>query len=199
MSVFICHASEDKERFVVSFATRLRKQGVDAWLDKWEMLPGDSLVERVFNDGLQNATAIVVVLSKVSVTKPWVREELSYAFMKRLNSAGSVRIIPVIINVGVEVPGPLAATLYETIQDLEQYDDAFERILASITGASVRPPLGSTPIFLQPSGRRIGNMDPGDETVIRTICEMVLTEGRFTVVAEAVTLVRQNMGWGALP
>ena len=31
--VFVSHASEDKVRFVVGFAQRLRENGVDAWLD----------------------------------------------------------------------------------------------------------------------------------------------------------------------
>ncbi len=30
--VFISHASEDKARFVTEFATKLRENGVDAWL-----------------------------------------------------------------------------------------------------------------------------------------------------------------------
>ena len=46
--VFICHASEDMERFVMHFATKLRNVGIDAWLDKWEMLLGDSLVDKIF-------------------------------------------------------------------------------------------------------------------------------------------------------
>lgn len=39
---FISRASEDKSRFVVRFAERLRANGVDARLDCWEMLPGSS-------------------------------------------------------------------------------------------------------------------------------------------------------------
>src|SRR4051794_20083808 len=46
--VFVSHASEDKQRFVERFAARLRENGVDAWLDEWEMKPGDSLVDRIF-------------------------------------------------------------------------------------------------------------------------------------------------------
>ncbi|MHB9102858.1 MAG: toll/interleukin-1 receptor domain-containing protein [Sulfuricella sp.] len=42
--VFVSHASEDKARFVVDFARRLRENGVEAWLDQWEMKPGDSQV-----------------------------------------------------------------------------------------------------------------------------------------------------------
>ena len=35
--VFVSHAGEDKDRFVLGFATRLRAKGIDAWLDKCEM------------------------------------------------------------------------------------------------------------------------------------------------------------------
>lgn len=51
--VFVSHASEDKERFVNEFATKLRVNGIDAWLDKWEMLPGDSLVDKIFEEGFK--------------------------------------------------------------------------------------------------------------------------------------------------
>jgi hypothetical protein len=51
--VFICHASEDKERFVLDFAKKLRANGVDAWIDKWEIELGDNLVDKVFEEGIQ--------------------------------------------------------------------------------------------------------------------------------------------------
>ena len=73
---FLSHASEDKGRFVIDFATKLRENGIDAWLDKWEMLPGDSLIDDL-EEGLKNADAIVIVLSNNSVNKPWVRKNLT--------------------------------------------------------------------------------------------------------------------------
>lgn len=63
--VFVSHASEDKDRFVIPFATALRQRGLDAWFDKWEMLPG-SLVDKNFEEGLKEAAAVLVVLSRVS-------------------------------------------------------------------------------------------------------------------------------------
>ncbi|MCQ9427586.1 toll/interleukin-1 receptor domain-containing protein, partial [Pseudomonas sp. LJDD11] len=51
--VFVSHASEDKDRFVLDFAKQLRANGIDAWLDKWEMLPGDSLVTKIFDEGIK--------------------------------------------------------------------------------------------------------------------------------------------------
>jgi len=41
VKVFISHASEDKDRFVTGFATKLRAFGLDAWYDLWEIGPGD--------------------------------------------------------------------------------------------------------------------------------------------------------------
>ena len=58
--VFISHASEDKQRFVVDFAQRLRANGVDAWLDQWEMKPGDSLVDKIFEEGLKDARLVLL-------------------------------------------------------------------------------------------------------------------------------------------
>jgi predicted RNase H-related nuclease YkuK (DUF458 family) len=76
--VFIGHASEDKERFLRAFATKLRQEaGVDAWVDEWEIYPGDSLVQKISEEGLKDAEAVIIVLSEHSVDEPWVREELS--------------------------------------------------------------------------------------------------------------------------
>lgn len=82
--VFISHASEDKDRFVTEFAKKLRENGVDVWLDKWEMLPGDSLVDKIFEEGLKEAQAVIIVLSKYSIEKPWVREELNASLLTKL-------------------------------------------------------------------------------------------------------------------
>ncbi len=46
--VFLSHASEDKERFVLDFARKLRESGVDVWLDRWEMLPGVKGREKMY-------------------------------------------------------------------------------------------------------------------------------------------------------
>ncbi len=83
--VFIIHASEDKERFVLSFYDRLRAKGIDAWLDTFEMLPGDKLVTKVFEEGLKQSDAVIVVLSAVSTAKPFVRKELDAAVIKSIN------------------------------------------------------------------------------------------------------------------
>ncbi len=126
--VFVSHASEDKERFVLNFAARLRENGIDAWLDKWEMRPGDSLVDKIFEEGIKEAKAVIVVLSKFSVQKPWVREELNAAFVKRINTGS--KLIPVVID-DCDVPEALRSTLWERIADLSSYQESLDRIVAS--------------------------------------------------------------------
>lgn len=94
--VFVSHASEDKDRFVLEFAEKLRGKGVDAWLDKWEMLPGDSLVDKIFNEGLKEAQAVIIVLSKYSIEKPWVKEELNTSVVNKIDK--ETRLIPVVLD-----------------------------------------------------------------------------------------------------
>ena len=89
---FVSYASEDRERFVEGFAKRLKDNGVDAWVAFWEMNPGDSLIEKIFDEGLANCDGVIVVLSENSVNKKWVREELNAAMVKKIEK--DVKLIP---------------------------------------------------------------------------------------------------------
>jgi hypothetical protein len=83
---FISHAGEDRERFVKQFAIRLRAKGVDAWASFWEINPGGSLVDKIFDEGLKDCQAFIVVLSQNSVNRPWVREELDAGMVRKIES-----------------------------------------------------------------------------------------------------------------
>ena len=181
--VFVSHASEDKARFVLGFATRLRAAGIDAWLDRWEMLPGDSVVDRIFEEGLAEAGAVVVVLSVHSVDKPWVREELNAAFVKRV--ARRTRLIPVLLD-DCKVPEALATTLWERIDDLAHYDESFERIVAAITGVRDKPALGELPAFATAPGPQVEGLAPFDSRVLQALGDAVQRQGHEHVDAEAL-------------
>lgn len=99
------------------------------WFDEWEILPGDSLVDKVFEEGLKYADTMVVILSANSVDKPWVREELNAGFLKRLE--GKCKLIPVLID-DVPVPEALRSTVWQGIHDLDSYDEELDRILRAI-------------------------------------------------------------------
>ena len=84
MRAFLSHASEDKEDFVEPLARELAEMGVAPWLDIWEIRPGDSLVRKLFEEGLDAVDAVIVVVSSSSAAKPWVREELDAAVVRRI-------------------------------------------------------------------------------------------------------------------
>ncbi len=162
--VFVSHASEDKDRFVLAFAERLRARGIDAWVDKWEILPGDSLVDKIFEEGLKDADAVIVVLSKTSVQKPWVKEELNASMVKKINS--HTKIIPVVID-ECEVPEALQSTVWQRIQNLHSYDSEFDQIVASIFEHRERPALGRPPNYAVTEFVPITNLTRIDNLVLK--------------------------------
>lgn len=178
--VFVSHATEDKERFVLGFAERLRQRGVDAWVDKWEIAPGDSLVDRIFEEGLKTAKAVIIVLSEFSMNKPWVREELNISIVQRIQKG--LKIIPVVIG-KCEVPMALSNTLWVEIKDLSSYDNEFERIVSSIFDLKSKPPLGAGPAYAQTGVKLITGLSRVDSIVLTLACLAAMDGGNVLVSA----------------
>lgn len=181
--VFLSHASEDKERFVVDFAVKLRAKGIDAWLDRWEMLPGDSLVEKIFEEGLKNATAVIIVLSTYSVNKPWVKEELNAGIIAKLNKG--TKIIPVLLD-NCDVPESLKSTLWEKIEDTTSYEKSLDRIVASVFGHSEKPPLGSPPQYTTHPIFQIAGLTRIDNLVLKIGAETDIKNNSIIIEPETI-------------
>jgi len=170
---FVSHAGEDHERFVVGFAEKLRARGIDAWLDNWEIAPGDSLIERIFEAGIGTADAIIVVLSKRSVHKPWVREELNAGLVQRINK--KTKLIPVVIDdCENELPVAVQHLAWQRVHDLESYDADVDRIVMAIHGYLEKPPLGEAPHYARLQIDVIPNLARADSLVLKTACEKTI-------------------------
>lgn len=172
--VFISHASEDKERFVLSFAKALLQNGIDAWVDQWEMHLGDSIVEKIFEDGVAQASAVIVILSNFSINKPWVREEMNSAFVQRVNKG--TRLIPIILD-DCDVPTALQSLQWIKVDDSSLIDKPLQRVIAAILGTNDKPPLGSLPAYTKTLGETIGDLSPIDSAVLKLACEEALMIG----------------------
>lgn len=181
--VFISHASEDKPRFVTAFATKLRENGVDAWLDRWEMLPGDSLVDKIFDEGLKDAQAVIIVLSNFSVTKPWVYEELNASMVARISKG--TKIIPIVID-DCDVPEALKSTLWERVQDPDSFEEPLRRILAAIFDVREKPDIGRPPKFVGEAAGSIGGMASVDSLVLKRASEYDLKNNSHIVEPENI-------------
>lgn len=123
--VYVCHTSEDKATFVVPFAKKLAEKGVKVLVDPWELSHGESLIEKIFTEGIKSADAFIVVLSEFSVRKTWITEELRPGLVKRISAHS--KLIPVLID-DSEVPEPLKAVPSVVIQDIHHADTEINRI-----------------------------------------------------------------------
>lgn len=168
-AVFLSHAGEDNERFARDFAERLQNKGFRVWFDEWELLPGDSLVDKVFEEGLKEAEAMIVILSTNSVNKQWVRDELNAGFVKRLE--GKCKLIPVIID-NVEAPEALKSTVHQRIQDLQSYEAELDRITLAILGSRNRPKPGELPRYAKTMA--LPGLYPTDTRVLQIAGDLAL-------------------------
>ena len=161
IKAFMSHSSVDKP-FVERLATDLRThEGIDAWLDKWEIQPGDRIPTRL-EEGLTNAGVFILVLSPQSVNSQWVSyekdvwlttqidEEVRAKHESRLPSR---RLIPVLYQ-DCEKPAFLKPMLHVGITD-QNYEEGFQALVRGIRGESGKPPLkggdSAVPVTTLPS------------------------------------------------
>jgi len=104
--IFICHASEDKQ-FVKKIAKALQTYGIKVWLDEWELKVGDSLHSKI-EEGIKHSSYMLVVVSRNSLKKPWVKRELTAGLAKEL-SERKVYVVPALFDVSPEDLPPLLA------------------------------------------------------------------------------------------
>jgi len=189
--VFISHASEDKDRFVLRFAERLREKGIDAWVDRWEMLPGDSLITKIFEEGIKQASAVIIVLSQFSVAKPWVREELNASAVKRIDHGS--QLIPVVID-DCEVPMVLRSTVWSRIQDFSNYDDEFARIVDAVFKRRPKPPLGQAPKYVSLTVDTLPDLNHTDTVIFLKACEVALGQRSSMIDTNKVATALRDAG-----
>lgn len=181
--VFVSYAGEDKDRFVEGFATKLRSKGIEPWLAFWELSPGDSLVDKIFEEGLKDAEAVVVIISKNSINKPWVREELNAGMVKKINEGS--RLIPVLLD-GCEVPECLKATVWVKIEDLSNYDTEVDQIVDSIFERHNKPPVGNPPEYTKSSIDSIPGLTTIDSLLLKSACEIMIQNDSCRIDTEVL-------------
>lgn len=171
--VFISHASEDKKRFVLEFASKLTENGVDVWYDDWEIRPGDSLIKKIFDEGLKSSDIIIIVLSENSLNKNkrWFKEELDSAAFKRIEE--DTKIIPIVIDKNVIVPTSIKHLKRIKISNLSDYITELEEIVSTIFEKELKPSIGNPPEYsklIQP----INGLTKIDTLVLKALGDLVL-------------------------
>jgi hypothetical protein len=173
--VLLGHSSHDQDRFVAGFAVGLREHGIDVRYAEWELLPGDSLVERIFEQSLVGADVFLIVLSRYSLNSGWIREEMDTAALRQIEER--CRVIPILLD-SCDVPEVLMHTLWQRIQNVHSYRIELEGIVRAIRGGLAMPRLDEAPA---PSGAApIPGLQSVETLVLRVVAETAIeTDGRL--------------------
>lgn len=142
---FLCHATPDKDVYVLPFGAALRAHGIDAWVDTWEIQPGDSLLTRI-EEGIEDAGFFLPFLSPRSLERPWVRAEIEMAVTRRM--LDRLRIIPLLVGVRVHALPLFLQTIRGVPIDSEAGIPAAAQEVADVAyGFSRKPAILAQPAY----------------------------------------------------
>ncbi len=130
--VFLSHSSADKPA-VEEVARKLRKEGIEPFLDKWHLIPGE-LWQPALEKGLRNSRACIIFVGSEGIG-PWHRQEMLVA-LNRGAMDPDFRVIPVLLP-GFKKPDDIPDFLFQrtwvefpTLED----EDSFHRLVSGIRG-----------------------------------------------------------------
>ena len=126
MAIFISYSHADKE-FVDQLATRLVENNAHVWIDSWELNVGDSLIDKV-QGAVQDAGALLVILSKASVESAWCRKELNAGLVRELEEK-TVIVLPV-LKEECNIPPFLREKKYADFRS--DFEAGFHELLAAV-------------------------------------------------------------------
>ena len=154
-SVFVSysHDNQSHKDWVLQLATRLRHNGVDAILDRWNLDLGQD-VAAFIEKGLSKSSRVLCICSenyvgKANNTKGGVGYEKMIITAEIIANLDTDWVIPVIRNSVKDdlVPKFLSGRVYIDFRDDRLYEDKYEELLRSLLDEPVLPvpPLGMNP------------------------------------------------------
>lgn len=129
--VFISYAHAD-EAWVEALALNLHNEGIVAFYAPWEIGAGDIFV-RVIEDGLKKARNGILVVSQISMTRPWVENEYAVLVDKAISGGGV--LIPVLLQ-DAELPPLVAIRQYVDFRNADgpRYAEQVAKLAAILKG-----------------------------------------------------------------
>lgn len=138
--VFLSHNSRDKEAVEYLARRIVQEAKLKPWLDKWELVPGETWQEAL-EAGLEASRTCAVCLGPEGVG-PWQNEEMRAALSDRV-SQKDFRVIPVLLPgalqpTGKELPRFLSRLTWVDFSGPEGLKDnlAFGRLVAGVRGVA---------------------------------------------------------------
>lgn len=136
--VFLSHNSADKAA-VEAIARQLIATGIQAFLDKWHLIPGTPWQEGI-EEALAASAATAVFIGPSGIS-PWHNEEMRDALDRAVRSRDDYRVIPVLLPGASEDSASrfLARRVWVDFRAGLDDAEALERLCAGIRGEAIDP------------------------------------------------------------
>jgi hypothetical protein len=129
-TAFISYSHKDAP-FVDRLAEDLVAGGVGVWLDRWKIMVGDSIADKI-QTALHESDYLLLVLSPHSVSSPWVHDELNAARVRQLESRRVV-VLPILYQ-DCDIPPLLKDKRYADCRGA-RYEQGLRELLAVLAPA----------------------------------------------------------------
>lgn len=155
------HESADHKNWVLRLASDLRKLGIDAILDVWDLKPGDDVAR--FMEHLASVDRVVIVCSedyarKAAVGKGGVGYETMLVTADILQDRGVVKFIPILrSNSSKALPPFLRTRMWIDFERDADYSTKLEELTRVLHEAPLnpKPPLGTNPYSVRSTARDV--------------------------------------------
>jgi hypothetical protein len=206
--VFVSYSwtSDGHAAWVMELAARLRTDGVDVILDRWDLLPGQdkfAFMEKMVSDASVDRVVVICdqrYAQKADARQGGVGTESTIISQQIYEQSDSRRFVAVVAEFDDDakpfLPVFLKGRIYFDLSDPRRYESAYEDLVRDLCGRPrhAKPPLGKLPTFLLEEGRR-----PAATTYARRAFEdAVLHDRRHASGLARDYLIALEGEWSAL-
>lgn len=161
---FLSYAFEDTAAAEM-IARQLTANGIEVFWAGWCINAGDSLRQKI-DEGLDNCTHFIVLLSPASIDKAWVKLEIDGGLVKKVQE--KCRFIPLRMMLPVD---KMPALLQGMLSPSVDADGAVQQLISEIHGISRKPPLGAPPQAVRDAESVNSSYSPGALAVAKYFVE----------------------------
>lgn len=93
--VFICHASEDKEKIAIPIYNELESLSIKVFLDQNYIRWGDSFI-KIIDHALKKSKFVIAILSENSIDKRWPLKEIHVTLARQI-AGDDIKLLPIVV------------------------------------------------------------------------------------------------------
>ena len=199
------HDSPEHKQWVLELGTKLRRNGVDVVLDRWDLTPGDNFTQ-FMEVGVRDRDWVLVICTDNYVRRANDREggvgyEVQIVTAQLVENLGIDKFIPIIRHASEQekMPTFLGGRVYIDFTDDSQFNEKFNDLLHKLYEVPVekKPPLGES-LFAQLSSGQGASSSEETDTQLPEIPDQVESASDAYYAAVEIIRTEDEFGWRQL-